>query len=83
MTSLILDVIDQSICQNRTTYVHCFSGRGRTGVIAGAFAARHGVASGESVLDFLAHRRLEHALFEPSPENEVQRNFVRNWRVGQ
>lgn len=83
MTSLILDVIDQSICQTQTTYVHCFSGRGRTGVVAAAFAARHGVATGESVLNFLARRRLEHALFEPSPENELQRAFVRNWRVGQ
>jgi protein-tyrosine phosphatase len=83
MTSLILDVIDESICHGQTTYVHCFSGRGRTGVIAATFAVRHGLATGESVLNFLARCRLEHALFEASPENEMQRDFVRNWRVRQ
>ena len=83
MMTLILDVIDESIASDQTTLVHSFSGRGRSGLVAACFAARHGVACGESLLNFLAKRRLEYGLFEPSPENEEQRGFVRIWRVGQ
>jgi hypothetical protein len=81
--TLILDVIDESIASDQTTFVHCFSGRGRSGLVAACFAARHGVASGESLLNFLAKRRLEYGLFEPSPENEEHRQFARIWRLGQ
>lgn len=83
MMKVILDVIDEAIGNAQSTFVHCFSGRGRTGVVAACFAARHGVATGEAVLTFLTKRRLEYGLFEPSPENERQREFVRNWTLGQ
>jgi protein-tyrosine phosphatase len=79
MLTRILDVIDESISHDQTTFAHCFSGRGRVGVVAAAFSVRHRVATGESVLNFLAKRRLEYGLFEPSLENEEQRQFVRNF----
>jgi len=81
--TLILDVIDQSIRRDHTTFVHCFGGRGRVGTAACSFAARHGVARGESILNFLAKRRMEYGLFEPSPETERQRQFARDWKEGQ
>jgi protein-tyrosine phosphatase len=81
--SLILDVIDESIRRDQTAFVHCFGGRGRAGLVAACFSARHGVARGESILNFLAKRRMEYGLFEPSPETERQRQFAREWKEGQ
>jgi protein-tyrosine phosphatase len=83
MASVILDVIDEAINDKQTTYLHCFGGRGRSGLLAAAFASRHSVATGERVLNFLARRRFEYGLFEPSPETEEQRQFVRDWKPGQ
>jgi hypothetical protein len=83
MMTLILDVIDESIASDQTTLVHSFSGLGRSGLVAACFAARHGAACGESLLNFLAKCRLEYGLFELSPENEEQRQFARIWRSGQ
>ncbi|MEY2502918.1 MAG: hypothetical protein QOI07_3252 [Verrucomicrobiota bacterium] len=83
MMTLILDVIDESISHGQTTFAHCFSGCGRVGVVAGAFAARHGVATGESLLNFLSRRRYEYGLFEPSPETEEQRQFLTGWKPRQ
>jgi len=81
--SLILDVVDESIRRDQTAFVHCFGGRGRAGLVAACFAARHGVATGESILNFLAKRRIEYGLFQPSPETERQRQFARDWKEGQ
>jgi protein-tyrosine phosphatase len=81
--SLILDVIDESIRRDQTAFVHCWGGRGRSGVVAACFAVRHGVARGESILNFLAKRRVEYGLFQPSPETEGQRQFARDWKEGQ
>jgi protein-tyrosine phosphatase len=83
MMALILDVIDESIKRDHTTFVHCFSARGRSGLVSACLAARHGVATGESVLNFLAKRRMEYGLFQPSPETERQRQFARGWKSGQ
>ncbi len=83
MMALILDVIDEAVGRGHTTFVHCFSGRGRAGLVAACFAARHGVATGESILNFLAKRRMEYGLFQLSPETAQQRQFSRDWREGQ
>ncbi len=83
MMSLILDVIDEAVGRGHTTFVHSFSGRGRAGLAGACYAARHGVGVGQSVLNYLAKRRMEYGLFEGSPENELQRQFVRDWKKGQ
>ncbi len=48
----ILDAIDMHISQDRTLYVHCWGGVGRTGTVVGCWLARHG-QSGETALDRL------------------------------
>lgn len=82
MMKLTLDVIDDSIQREQTTYVHCHNGLGRSGLVAACYAARHGVASGQAILNFITRRRMQYGLFEPSPENERQCEFVRTWEKG-
>jgi len=78
-----LDALDAAI-RTGCAYVHCWGGRGRTGTVIGCWLARHGIANGEGVIARLAeltsHGR-EH--FQRIPEGTEQREFVRNWRVGQ
>jgi protein-tyrosine phosphatase len=80
---LILDVVDESLRCNQGTFVHCFGGRGRAGLVAACFIARHGAATGQSALNLLTKRRMEHGLFQPSPETPTQREFAEQWKEGQ
>ena len=83
MAVLILDTIDAAIERGQKIFLRCVGGRGRTGVICGIFAVRHGVATGEGALNFLAKRRYQYGLFKIAPETESQREFVRSWKIGQ
>jgi len=83
MMVLILNTIDRAIEQNQKTFLHCIGGRGRTGLVAACFAVRHGVATGESAINFIAKRRYQFGLFEASPESKAQREFVKGWKEGQ
>jgi hypothetical protein len=47
MMKLILNDIDEAMRASKAVYVHCWGGRGRTGVVVGCFLARHG--NGQSV----------------------------------
>lgn len=81
----ILNEIDNFMWANGgAVYVHCWAGRGRTGTVVGCFLARNGVALGEDVLELLAtlRRDLPNAHKE-SPENEEQRDMVRQWKLDQ
>jgi protein-tyrosine phosphatase len=79
----ILDEIDRAIEQNRPVYVHCWGGRGRTGTVVGCWLARHGKATGDEALAMIQElRKNDPTVFEPSPENERQRQMVRAWKVG-
>lgn len=81
---LILDTIDDQLSQGRRVYLHSRSGSGRTGTVVGCFLARHGLASGEAILERLAvlRRRLAEAE-SPSPETVAQRTMVLGWREGE
>jgi protein-tyrosine phosphatase len=79
----ILDTIDLKLSRKRWVYLHCIGGRGRTGTIAGCWLARHGWGSGEEALEALTALRRRAGLNSPSPENELQRDFVRRWRLNQ
>jgi len=79
----ILDEIDRVLDHNGALYLHCWGGRGRTGTVVGCYLARHGLAVGEAALDFLAELRKDDPISHlPSPETEIQADFVRSWSKG-
>jgi hypothetical protein len=81
---LILDTVDDLLAQGRRIYLHSRSGNGRTGTVVGCFLARHGLASGEAILERLAHLRQGMPGAEaPSPETAVQQKMVLEWREGE
>ncbi|MGD8914968.1 MAG: hypothetical protein PVH35_00125 [Syntrophobacterales bacterium] len=79
----ILDEIDRAMEHNPAVYLHCWGGRGRTGTVVGCYLARHGMAVGEAALDLLGElRRNDPISHLPSPETEIQAEFVRKWPKG-
>ena len=79
---LILNVIEQRVSRNEVVLVHCLGGRGRAGLVGACFVARHGIATGQSALNFIARKRFETGLFAPAPETEIQLEFARSWKEG-
>ena len=80
MTS-ILDAIDDALDNDRTVYVHCWGGVGRTGTVVGCWLVRHGL-SGEEALAQIAEwwKDVEKAYRAPSsPETPEQREYVLDW----
>jgi hypothetical protein len=80
----ILDRIDQCIEEDKAVYVHCWGGRGRTGTVVGCYLARHGFASGQTVLwriQDLRKNTEDHT--ESSPETGLQRDMVVSWVEGE
>ena len=51
--SKILDAIDSALQKNKTVYVHCWGGVGRTGTTVGCWLVRHG-QTGEEALSRIA-----------------------------
>lgn len=80
----LLDRIDESTFRNRPVYVHCMAGRGRTGTVAGCYLARHGIADGRQILDYIASLRcrLTDAALA-SPETPQQIDLVLSWVEGE
>ncbi|HOG46265.1 MAG TPA: protein phosphatase [Anaerolineae bacterium] len=78
----ILDAVDECIAAGRPVYVHCWGGVGRTGTVVGCWLARHGLATGDAVLTRIDQLRQGDVgrRARPSPETEVQRQFVRSWQ---
>ncbi|MDO8689028.1 MAG: tyrosine-protein phosphatase [Dehalococcoidia bacterium] len=80
----ILDTIDGAIGENLPVFVHCWGGKGRTGTVVGCYLARHGLEAGDQALFRIQElRRNDPTCHEPSPENELQREMVRSWNVGE
>jgi hypothetical protein len=79
----VLDTIDDAINANGTVYVHCWGGRGRTGTVVCCWLIRHGIASPELAVDHVQKLIGEKlSFFHPTPENQIQKAFVRNWCPG-
>ena len=79
-TARILDLIDANLADGKPTYVHCWGGIGRTGVIIGCWLARHG-RGGQAALDEL--RRLwqnnPKSAWAKSPQTDDQELYVTEW----
>lgn len=77
----ILDTIDAALGEDKTVYVHCWGGIGRTGTVVGCWLVRHG-RTGEEALAQVAEwwQGVEKANRRPeSPETPEQGDYVRNW----
>jgi hypothetical protein len=80
----ILDAIDQSLANGEVLYIHCLTGRGRTGTVIGCFLARHNLAAGRNVLEKITSLRSQLPDCEQlSPETESQQRLVTEWREGE
>lgn len=78
----ILDAIDSALALRRKVYVHCWGGAGRTGTVIGCWLVRHG-HTGEEALDQIAEwwQGVAKSHLQPRSPNEcVQREYVRNWK---
>jgi len=77
----ILRTIRMARHRQRTVYLHCWGGRGRTGTVAGCLLSDLFGLAGEDALVTLADRWLGCAKSEysESPETDEQRGFVRSF----
>lgn len=79
----ILDSIDEHNNRGESVYVHCHGGFGRTGTVVGCYLKRHGMVNNENYHDTITHlRRTEAHGLRPSPQREIQHNFIKNWGNG-
>ena len=77
----VLDAIDAAMGDNKTIYLHCWGGVGRTGTVVGCWLVRRG-HTGDTALRQLAGwwQQVEKAYRQPnSPETFEQETYVRNW----
>ena len=77
----ILDAIDDALDNDRTVYVHCWGGIGRTGTVVGCWLVRHG-CTGEEALAQVSEWWMGMAKASPyrsSPETYEQRQYVLGW----
>lgn len=80
----ILDDIDGALIRGFPAYIHCWGGLGRTGTVVGCYLARHNLALGEKALEKIIELRQNNVFADyPSPQNSLQRDMVRSWRVGE
>jgi protein-tyrosine phosphatase len=76
----ILDTIDQAHSLNKSVYVHCLGGVGRTGTVVGCYLIRHGMATSKNVLKAIAGLMEKgNVLGFCSPQTFEQEAFVFNW----
>lgn len=84
--SAILDELERHAEAGRCVYVHCWGGVGRTGTVVGCHLVRGG-RTGEDALSEVARlfatMSEEKTRYHPrSPETEVQRTMIREWKEG-
>jgi len=84
LTINLLDTIDQNLKEGKKVYVHCKGGIGRTGLVVGCYLIRHGLATAETVLQEVTTLKEGQVNLDfPSPENQAQVVFLKNWQKGQ
>jgi hypothetical protein len=75
----ILAVLEDSLAEGRPAYVHCWGGRGRTGVVVGAYLIASGRAEPEDFERVIAGLREGIPTAGDSPQTDEQCRFVRRW----
>jgi hypothetical protein len=80
--SRILDDIDAALEEDRTVYVHCWGGRGRTGTVVGCWLVRHGLDEGDAIRQITRLRRDVADAASRSPETSAQCAMVNGWKRG-
>ena len=82
----ILDAIDSALAADRTVYVHCWGGVGRTGTVVGCWLVRHGKTGDEALAEvarlfqLMTPKKLARNN-RGSPETHEQREMIREWRA--
>jgi protein tyrosine phosphatase (PTP) superfamily phosphohydrolase (DUF442 family) len=76
----ILNEIDASLSANRPVYVHCWGGKGRTGVVVGCYLVRQGLSGHEALEKIKDLRRYEAQGNLASPQTTSQREMVVSWK---
>lgn len=77
----ILETLDRAIVEERTTYLHCWAGVGRTGMVVGCLLRRSGASGDESLarLGDLWQTAAQSERYPRSPETDEQCAYVRDW----
>lgn len=76
----ILQIIEESISNNKPVYVHCWGGIGRTGTVIGCFLIKNKMANPNNFMEMLAYlRRTDPENHRPSPETPQQIEFVKSF----
>jgi protein-tyrosine phosphatase len=79
----VLDAIDGALAAGGTVYVHCWGGRGRTGVIVGCWLVRHGLAAPADAVAALCRLRaacVDHYVDVPDTAEQARR--IMTWAPG-
>lgn len=78
--SLVRAVLDRIASEPGVTYVHCWGGHGRTGVIAGCLYREQGLTA-ERALERIRQARAHdaHLRLQPAPQTAEQLALVRRW----
>ena len=83
--SRVLDAIDAHLVEGRGTYVHCWGGMGRTGMVVACWLVRHGRSSSEALdevktlFQTMSAEKVRRFGETGSPQTESQRALVRSW----
>ncbi|HET6684201.1 MAG TPA: hypothetical protein VFG75_10935 [Gaiella sp.] len=78
----ILDDVDGALAEERSVYVHCWGGIGRTGTVVGCWLVRHGLDEGDPLRTIARLRRGVPDAWAASPQTAGQRAMVTGWKRG-
>jgi protein-tyrosine phosphatase len=84
LVTTILDTIDVDLAAGGNVYLHCWGGRGRTGVIVGCWLVRHGWVAPQDARRELARLRADCAdAAIPAPDTADQLQRITSWKQDQ
>jgi DNA polymerase-4 len=75
----ILEAIETTLADGYNLYLHCFGGRGRTGMVVGCYLVNHGLGPRAALAQISQWRSNLPGGKYPSPETEDQRKMVLGW----